>query len=109
MVNVNILKVIERYKVAFDHGPDDMYIEVYQDTNGFFAECNYSLWLKKQDSPYHHRHSDHNIERAVEFVLNTLKPDSNLELEDFCWILESNRNVAILGTGEIINSKDFKN
>jgi len=108
MENVNISKVIERYKITFDHGPDDMYIEVYEDKNDFFAECNYSLWIKKQESPYHHRHADQNIERAVNFVISTLKPDPNLELEDYCWVLGTKGNIAVLGTGEIINTKDFK-
>jgi len=108
MINVNMVKIIERYKINIDHGPNDMYIEVYQKEGSFFAECNYSLWYKKQDAPYHHRHPDHDIERAVKLVLNTIKPDDNANLEDYCWVNDSNPNMVILGTGEMINKKDFK-
>jgi hypothetical protein len=107
--NLNILKVVGRYKVDFDHGPNDMYIEVFETENGFFAECNYSLWIRKQNSPYHHRHPDQNIQRAVSIVFSSIKPDSEMNLEDFCWVSETNRKMAVLGTGEIINTIDFKN
>jgi hypothetical protein len=106
-MNKNILKVVERYKVVFDHGPNDMYIEVYEHPNGFFAECNYSLLTKKRSSPYQHRHSDQSIERAVSFVASSITPDDNFELDDFCWVSEVNRNVAFLGTGEKIKANDF--
>jgi len=108
MANVNVLKVVERYKINFDHGPNDMYIEVYEINTSFFAECNYSLLTKKQDAPYQHRHSDHDIERAVKLVISSITPNPNLELCDYCWVLEANKNVAVLGTGDIINTKDFK-
>ena len=107
-MNINIIKIIERYKVEFDHGPDDMYIEVQETTNGFFAECNYSLWTKKQDVPYYHKHPDTDINRAVKFVLSTITPNENLNLEDFCWVSNSYKNIAVLGTGDIINTKEFK-
>jgi hypothetical protein len=107
-IGITVSKVIERYKIDFSHGPNDMYIEVFETPNGTFAECNYSLWIRKQESPYHHRHPDQDIQRAVSIVFNSVKPDSEMDLEDFCWVSETNRKMAVLGTGEIINTIDFK-
>ena len=109
-VNVSVSRVIERYKIDFTYGPNDMYIEVFETEteNSFFAECNYSLWCRKQDTPYHHRHPDQNIQRAVSMVLNSITPESNMNLEDFCWVSEDNREMAVLGTGELIMTNNFK-
>ena len=108
MINVSISKIVERYKVTFDRGPSDMYIEVYEKADGFYAECNYSLWTKKQNAPYFHGHSDRDIKCAVEIVLSTLKPEEDMDLEDFCWVKVLNRSVAVLGTGDIIDANNFK-
>ena len=106
-MNVQILKVISRYKVEFDHGPNDMYVEVYETSNGIFAESNYCLLTKKQTSPYQHRHTDQSIERALSLVVSSITPDNNFELTDYCWVSESDRNIVILGTGEKIRIEDF--
>jgi hypothetical protein len=106
-MNKRLLKIVDRYKVVFDHGPNDMYVEVYEFENGFFVECNYSLLTRKQSSPYQHRHSDYSIDRAVSLVVSSITPDENMKLDDFCWVSEVDRSVAILGTGNKIKVDDF--
>jgi hypothetical protein len=108
MSKPTIQKVVERYKITFDHGPDDMYVEVYEGVNGFFAECNYSLWTKKQDAPWHHRHPDLDMERAVSIVISSITPDPNMDLESFCWVPFCDDEFVILGTGDKILKTLFK-
>jgi hypothetical protein len=107
-MNRRLLKIVDRYKVVFDHGPNDMYVEVYETENGFFAECNYSLLTRKQSSPYQHRHPDHLIERAVSLVVSSITPDETMELDNFCWVSEVDKSIAILGTGEKIKVDNFR-
>jgi hypothetical protein len=70
-----------KYKVKGNNCPDDMFITIKKQRNGYRAECNYSLKTKTAANAYQAMHLRPTLEETLEHLLISLQPNKDTTWE----------------------------
>jgi len=107
-----IEKIVATYKIHRKDAPKDLEIEVIQFQSGKYAAYStYSFWGPDQAGGYQNNNPCDSEIKAVKHVINSLNMfyKSDYKTEEYCWVpYRSNSDKVILGTGEIITRKEFR-
>jgi hypothetical protein len=104
-------KVVAIYKIYREDAPKDLAIEVVQHQSGkYSAYSTYSFWGPDQADSYQNNNPCDSEIESVKHVIGSLNMFYNISYrrDEYCWVpFRSNSDNVILGTGEVIDKKNF--